>query len=854
MRRMNNVVSSTESTLQLKYLARLSWFHWIVIAGSLLLTFIVWYITSQQMQEKSILRFNREAERVVEQVRERMEKYEDALYSGAAAINSQTHGMDYLEWRRFARTLRLETRYPGTNGIGAIYYVPKDELPNFLAQERELRPDFQIHPTREVAEEYWPITYIEPQELNEEAVGLDMAHETHRHKAALRARETKSSQITAPITLVQDEERTPGFLFFAPFYEWDEQNRRPGGEFRGLVYAPFIAKKLMYGVLEEDQRYVNISIRDGRTILFNELNEVHQSYDPDAHYKRELSLYMYGREWVFDIESNLRFRSESRHYEPTIILISGILIDVLLLAMFLYMSRASDQAYQLAGLREEELGKSELLRRAYIEASGDAFWDWHIQDDYEYISPRFWEMLGYDPAEKKHHPSEWHKLIFEEDFKRVEAAFKEHVFSTGDESFDMEVRFRHRDGSTVYMISRGAVVEWDVNGKPVRMIGTHTDVTRQKKIEEELQKVTFFQQLITDKNPDLIFVKDKDFRLVEANPAFMALYPEEMHDKVIGYTTLEAYSEEDRDEFLAEDRKAFKTGYSETYESIVFPNKEIKKLHTQKIRFEGKEGEPYILCIARDVTEREKLLGELQRHTQELEASNKALDDFAYIASHDMKEPLRGIHNHIFFMKEDYEDSLPEEAVKSLDRVIQLSKRMEKLINDLLYYSQLGRTELAYREIPIKEIAEDVVFTLDEKLQSCVKISEDLPTMHCDVTRVTELFRNLITNGLKYNDLPERERVVEVRAITRDDLQEDEYGFAISDNGIGIAPKHHENVFRIFRRLHAKDQYGGGSGSGLSFVKKIVEQHRGRIWIESDEGKGTTFYFTLREHKRDTEN
>ena len=237
----------------------------------------------------------------------------------------------------------------------------------------------------------------------------------------------------------------------------------------------------------------------------------------------------------------------------------------------------------------------------------------------------------------------------------------------------------------------------------------------------------------------------------------------------------------------------------------------------------------------------------LKRYTSDLERSNKELDDFAYIASHDLKEPLRGLHNHARFLLEDNKDKLEPESTKRLDRLVYLSQRMERLVNDLLYFSRLGRHELAIQPTDINMVIHDIENTLDvflEEKNGKISTAGKLPIIIGDKTRITELFRNLITNAMKYNT--NSPRTVEIgfldkhpkNAIIMDNV------FYVKDNGLGIAPEFHEEIFRIFKRLQS-DKEEEGTGVGLTFVKKIVERHGGKIWLESEPGKGTTFYFTL---------
>lgn len=234
----------------------------------------------------------------------------------------------------------------------------------------------------------------------------------------------------------------------------------------------------------------------------------------------------------------------------------------------------------------------------------------------------------------------------------------------------------------------------------------------------------------------------------------------------------------------------------------------------------------------------------LQDYMHDLERSNQELDEFAYIASHDLKEPLRGIHNFASFLMEDYGTVLDEAGQAKLQTLTQLSQRMERLLDSLLYYSRVGRVTLAIREVNLNETLREVVAILQPRLTEThteIRIPRPLPTIVCDHTRIAEVFQNLITNAMKYND--NSERWIE---IGYEEIENKPVRFYVKDNGIGIASQHYDSIFRIFKRLHAKQEYGGGTGSGLTLCKKIIERHNGQIGVESELGKGSTFYFTVR--------
>ena len=265
---------------------------------------------------------------------------------------------------------------------------------------------------------------------------------------------------------------------------------------------------------------------------------------------------------------------------------------------------------------------------------------------------------------------------------------------------------------------------------------------------------------------------------------------------------------------------------------------------------------PWKPCEIEIVTELRSLIvgiilsqaDEMAKINLELERSNSELDAFAYVASHDLKEPLRGIHNYSNFLMEDYADVLHEDGIAKLQTLVRLTQRMEDLINSLLHYSRLGRTELSRQPTNLTDIVLQSIDTLKiSQPQQLIEFrTKSLPTIECDRTQVSELFINLIGNAIKYND--RTEKWVEIgwlESETKSGKDPISYTFYVRDNGIGIPQQHLERVFQIFKRLHAQDEYGGGTGAGLTIVQKIVARHGGKIWVESVLGEGSTFYFTL---------
>lgn len=232
---------------------------------------------------------------------------------------------------------------------------------------------------------------------------------------------------------------------------------------------------------------------------------------------------------------------------------------------------------------------------------------------------------------------------------------------------------------------------------------------------------------------------------------------------------------------------------------------------------------------------------ELEQAAAKLARSNAELEDFTYAVSHDLKEPLRGIEAFSGFLAEDYADKLDDEGQRHIAVLQESAVRMKDLIDDLLGLSRMDSSRREYAPVHIGRLLTEVHLDLDFALQAKsahLRIQPDLPTVTCQRTHIKQLFKNLISNAIKFSDTPKP--VIEIGCERNNGF----YTFSVRDNGIGIDEKYHDRIFRVFQRLHQRDEYEG-TGIGLSICKKAVEAHGGNIWVESNVGEGSTFSFTI---------
>ncbi len=237
---------------------------------------------------------------------------------------------------------------------------------------------------------------------------------------------------------------------------------------------------------------------------------------------------------------------------------------------------------------------------------------------------------------------------------------------------------------------------------------------------------------------------------------------------------------------------------------------------------------------------------DLKRNVSELERSNEDLRQFAYAASHDLQEPLRAVAGYCQLLQMEAKEELNAEALQFIHNAVEGTKRMQNLIHDLLDYSLVTTSEKSFRPTDCNQVLQDVLSDLEAPINdaqavvTCLK----MPTINADARQLKQLFQNLMSNAIKYRGA----RRPEIRITA--ERKELEWLFAVMDNGIGVDPRHEEKVFAIFQRLHTQDAYPG-SGIGLAICKRVVENHTGKIWFESELGNGSCFYFTIPDKRAD---
>ncbi len=446
---------------------------------------------------------------------------------------------------------------------------------------------------------------------------------------------------------------------------------------------------------------------------------------------------------------------------------------------------------------------------------------------------------------------------------------------------DIEFQMVRKDGSIV-PVSVNAIAVKDAAGNFIMTRSTMIDITQRKQAEAALYKSNSILNSVLESTPDIIFVKDLQNRYVLANSTAA---------NVLGITVEEMIGKDDNQLFPAEiaaqiievDRAIVTTGKALVYEEAAPKQGKIETLLTVKCPWRDAEGNIIgAIGISRDISdrkqaeaalkqardrleirvkERTKELSEanaalqleiaerreaeakLEQLTLDLQRSNQELEQFAYLASHDLQEPLRAVTGYTEVLAQEYESHFDETAKEYMGYIIDGATRMRQLIQDLLSYSRVGTRGKAFVTTDcngaLRQALTDLLLAIAEN--NAIITYDALPIVRGEKAQLAQLFQNLIANAIKFRR--EEPPQIHIWAEAKDDL----WLFGVRDNGIGIKPRYLERIFELFKRLHTRKEFPG-TGIGLAICKKIVERHGGNIWAQSQPGVGTTFYFTLPRH------
>ncbi|HLK54925.1 MAG TPA: PAS domain S-box protein [Chthonomonadaceae bacterium] len=523
----------------------------------------------------------------------------------------------------------------------------------------------------------------------------------------------------------------------------------------------------------------------------------------------------------------------------------------------LVQSRKRAQA--LAATLQEmnaELAASETLFRAIFELAAVGIARVAPDGSWLDVNHKLCEIVGYTREEML--AKTFQDITHPEDLN-TDLAYIRQMLAGEIQSYSVEKRFFHKDGSIVWINLTVTLVR--ESGQPKYFISVVEDITANKRAEEALRRSEAYTRAIVNVALDGIATINEQGVIESFNLAAAHTFgyePEEVIGQNIKILMPEPYHSE-HDAYL---HNYLTTGQKE----IIGIGREVRgrkkdgtifpiELAVSEVALENRR---VFVGTLRDITQRKRaeeallqaqaLLEErVLERTAELQRSNADLQQFAYVASHDLQEPLRMVTSFMQLLEKKYKGQLDEQAHVWIGYAVDGASRMQKLINDLLVYSRVGTHGKEFRRCDVNEVLYTALQNLQLTLsENNAEITFDaLPIIQGDGLQLVSLFQNLIGNAIKYHsDLPPRIHITASR-------EGQEWLFSVRDNGIGIAPQFSERIFIIFQRLHNRNAYPG-TGIGLALCKRIVERHGGRIWVESESGQGATFFFVLPAKHKET--
>jgi PAS domain S-box-containing protein len=505
----------------------------------------------------------------------------------------------------------------------------------------------------------------------------------------------------------------------------------------------------------------------------------------------------------------------------------------------------------VTNLKKEEKEKKQLTERLQLatQSAKLGIWDWDLKSDVLTWDEGMYKLYNIADDEFNSVFEGFISRVHQED--RQELQHEMELGIANIKEYKPEFRVVWND-SSVHYINASSIIERDNDGNAIRMIGTNWDVTVEKEKERHLK---LLESVITNTTDSVLITEAEPFD----EPGPRILYVNDAFTKMTGYTSEEVIGKTPR---ILQRPKSDRAELKRLSEAI--RGGETCEISTINYKKNGEEFwvnvtvTPVVnekgwcthwIAIERDITDRklaEIQLNDsnknLQDYASKLALSNAELEQFAYIASHDIQEPLRMVTSFLTQLEKKYGDVIDDKGKLYIGFAVDGAKRMRQIILDLLEYSKVGRTEYDKEELDLNNLIDEIKIlfrkTIEEK--NAILIMDELPKIHAYLAPMRQVFQNLINNALKYSN---KEIPVQIHIAVKE--LKGYWQFAIIDNGIGIKKEYHEKIFAIFQKLHTKEEYPG-TGLGLAIVKKIIEANDGKIWVESEEGKGSSFYFTIK--------
>ncbi|HSM80459.1 MAG TPA: PAS domain S-box protein [Nodosilinea sp.] len=493
-----------------------------------------------------------------------------------------------------------------------------------------------------------------------------------------------------------------------------------------------------------------------------------------------------------------------------------------------------------------------------LSAAEMGSWDWQLDSNTQIWSPQTERIMGLEPGSLPHTAEVWAERVHPDDLPTIQQVIDQAIAERRE--FTGQYRVHWPDGSWHWVSAYGRVVAV-ADGRSQRMVGVLQDITQHKRAELSLRASEARFRAVFEQAAVGMARLNLQGRWIQVNQKLcdiVGCQPQDLIGQTFQAITYEA--DHAQDEYYYQQLITGAQTYCQFEKRYLRQDQTpVWTLVTVSTESDDDNGPTALIAIIENIEDRKAAQQELQRRADEmantnlvlahttalLERRNAELDQFAYVASHDLKAPLRAISNLADWIGEDLGDQVPAENRRQLELLRNRVQRMEALINGLLEYSRVGRRQRSRVMIDLNLLLANVVDSLAPPEAFVVSLPTDLPPLYGHKTALGQVFANLINNAIKHHHRAGEtcpEGPCGTVQVTWQD-QGDWLEFAVADDGPGIAPQYHDKIFTIFQTLKARDDFES-TGIGLAVVKKIVEAENGQVWLTSAVGAGTTFYFT----------
>ncbi|MFZ2957676.1 MAG: CHASE domain-containing protein [Candidatus Ozemobacteraceae bacterium] len=815
------------------------------------------------------------------------------ILRGGAALFDATDRVTRKDWHTFVQRQKIEQQLPGIQGFGFALLIPREQLASHTQEiRREGFPNYLVKPEGD-REIYSSIIYLEPfSGRNLRAFGYDMFSEPVRRAAMERARDTDAPALSGKVVLVQENETDvqAGTLMYTPVYqkgmpiETVEQRRAC---LYGWVYSPYRMTDLLKSIqgpgnlatykfhrlqiFDDEQTAISSLLFDSQPTMMNSVSI----------FTRSLPVDFAGHRWTL-LFSKADGMADA-NYHAGLLFASGSIITLLLFglsqsvlanrfkdgqmaeqnAFSLSLRHAHDELENQVAKRTQELQQIvETLRvsenrltviRKELQAKNEELET--ILDNmpglvfYKDTKNNFVKVNKYLANVQKTSKEAFQGKNLAELYSKAEAdkyySDDLAVFREGKPRLNIEEIWETASGQA--WVSTSKIPIYDENNNPKGILGLSFDITEKKKLEILAREREERYHLLFDESPDayLIMAFDRG-QILACNQATERM----LHGKreqILGMTP-----DQVSPCFQPDGRLSSEAAADRIAESLKSGSHRFEWLHRtlDGINFWAEEtisvitmdGQKALLVAWRNITDRKRVEKELEKKSSELAESNAELEQFAYVASHDLRAPLCAIESLSEWLEQDLGGSLQGESAKHLQLLRNRAKRMEKLLDDLLEYARIGHGEATVGEIDAAALVKELVDFQGLKNRFDLKL-RNLPVFTTIYTAFRQVLHNLISNVAKHHD--KGNGVISVTALERDGF----YEFSFADDGPGIPKEYQDKVFGMFQTLKPRDEVEG-SGMGLAMVKKIIEHLGGNISLGAAQPRGLEVRFTWPIHMK----